>query len=417
MPHHSHFKPLLSALPHSIQTSFFNQLNLLINYSPTIGLMGKTGAGKSSLINALFQSPLSPVSNISGCTRQAQYFSITMSNHTLTFIDLPGVGESIERDKEYHQLYRNLLPELDLIIWVLKRKPATKAKGQVRFYRVAGQNSVTVPKGTIVQTERINGQIYSVVTTETVTIEKESALIAVDASDAGGAFNLAPGYFRILPVAVPGIEQAQNEENWLLVPGADKESDNDLRDRCRNQYNLVGNYHTDAVYQGMIASVVGLSIDRIFFLHDAPRGAGTANAYLLLDSGVISQPFIDKVNDYVNTQGHHGHGDDMQCMPMPETQHAITLTVYVENITNLTANEQTKLKQDIENLVRCAFRENTSYDVKKTWPYSRFSFSNLGREIHRHFTLVDSLQFNQTDIISELSVPRLKSLTVELQDA
>lgn len=120
MPQHSHFKNLLSALPHSFQTSFFNQLNHLINYSPTIGLMGKTGAGKSSLINALFQSSLSPVSNVSGCTRQAQRFSMTMNNHTLTLIDLPGVGESLERDKEYHQLYRNLLPELDLIIWVLK---------------------------------------------------------------------------------------------------------------------------------------------------------------------------------------------------------------------------------------------------------------------------------------------------------
>ncbi|MEX9967875.1 GTPase family protein, partial [Providencia stuartii] len=56
----------------------------------------------------------------SGCTRQAQRFSMTMNNHTLTFVDLPSVGESIERDKEYHRLYRNLLPELDLIIWVLK---------------------------------------------------------------------------------------------------------------------------------------------------------------------------------------------------------------------------------------------------------------------------------------------------------
>ncbi|MCG5280356.1 GTPase family protein [Providencia rettgeri] len=120
MPQNYHFKNRLSTLPTSFQTPFFNQLNYLINYSPTIGLMGKTGAGKSSLINALFQSPLSPVSNVSGCTRQAQYFSMTMNNHTLTFIDLPGVGESIERDKEYHQLYRNLLPELDLIIWVLK---------------------------------------------------------------------------------------------------------------------------------------------------------------------------------------------------------------------------------------------------------------------------------------------------------
>ncbi|MEQ5556184.1 GTPase family protein [Providencia rettgeri] len=120
MPQNYHFKNLLSTLPTSFQTPFFNQLNYLINYSPTIGLMGKTGAGKSSLINALFQSQLSPVSDVSGCTRQAQRFSMTVNNHTLTFIDLPGVGESLERDKEYHQLYRNLLPELDLIIWVLK---------------------------------------------------------------------------------------------------------------------------------------------------------------------------------------------------------------------------------------------------------------------------------------------------------
>lgn len=111
---------VISAFPASFKNLFFNQLNYLINYSPTIGLMGKTGAGKSSLINALFQSTLSPVNNVSGCTRQAQRFSMKMNNHTLTFIDLPGVGESLERDKEYHQLYRSLLPELDLIIWVLK---------------------------------------------------------------------------------------------------------------------------------------------------------------------------------------------------------------------------------------------------------------------------------------------------------
>ena len=111
---------VISAFPASFKNLFFNQLNYLINYSPTIGLMGKTGAGKSSLINALFQSTLSPVNNVSGCTRQAQRFSMKMNNHTLTFIDLPGVGESLERDKEYHQLYRSLLPALDLIIWVLK---------------------------------------------------------------------------------------------------------------------------------------------------------------------------------------------------------------------------------------------------------------------------------------------------------
>ncbi|WP_237387917.1 baseplate J/gp47 family protein, partial [Xenorhabdus sp. Sc-CR9] len=219
---------------------------------------------------------------------------------------------------------------LDMFAWGvnLKRKEATAAQGVIRFYKAEGASSVTVPAGTVIQTERLNGEIYRVSTTESVAIAEgvTSALLPVWAASAGGAFNLAPGYFRILPVAVSGIERVQNEEGWLLTPGADAESDDDLRDRCRNQYNLVGNYHTDAVYRGMIASRVGLSIDRIFFLHDAPRGAGTANAYLLLDSGVISQPFIDAVNDYISNQGHHGHGDDMQCLPMPETHHALAVT-------------------------------------------------------------------------------------------
>lgn len=111
---------VISAFPILFKNHFFNQFSHLINYSPTIGLMGKTGAGKSSIINGLFQSTLSPVSDISSCTQQAHRFNMEMNNHMLTFVDLPGVGESIERDREYHQLYRNLLSELDLIIWVLK---------------------------------------------------------------------------------------------------------------------------------------------------------------------------------------------------------------------------------------------------------------------------------------------------------
>lgn len=48
--------------------------------------------------------------------------------------------------------------------------------------------------------------------------------------------------------------------------------------------------------------------------------------------------------------------------------------------------------------------------------YSRYSFSNLGREIHKAFPVVDSLHFSLTDIVSELSVPRLSGLTVEIEN-
>ncbi|HDL7629644.1 TPA: baseplate J/gp47 family protein [Yersinia enterocolitica] len=300
-----------------------------------------------------------------------------------------------------------------------RRKPATAAQGVIRFYKTDIRQDVVIPAGTHIQTERINGKIYSVgVSAETmIAAGAASGLVPVKAAEVGGAFNLAPGYYRILPQAVPGIERAQSEGDWLTVPGADKESDDDFRDRCRNQFNLVGNYHTDAVYRSMIAGVVGLSIDRIYFLHDAPRGPGTANAYLLLDSGEISQPFIDAVNDHITNQGHHGHGDDMQCMPLPESQHDLRVTLYISNKQNLTVDELAGLESGCENLIRCAFRQNSTYKVLKTWPYSRFSFSNLGRELHKTFPLIESLSFSLTDIVSELSVPRLNSLTVVTENA
>lgn len=309
---------------------------------------------------------------------------------------------------------------LRLLAWAVNvtPKPASAAEGMIRFFKEEVNQTVTVKAGTVVQTERINGKVYALSTVADVTLPSgtASALLAVKATGTGGAYNLAPGYYRILPVAVDGISHVASEENWLTVPGADEESDDELRERCRNQFNLVGNYHTDAVYRSMIAGVAGLSIDRIFFEHDAPRGPGTANAYLLLDSGVASDPFIDAVNDYINTQGHHGHGDDMQCFAMPETRHDLIVTVWVKNLSNLEQEQRDSLKAGVENLTRCAFRENTDYDVKKTWPYSRFSFSQLGREIHKTFTDTDSLEFSLKDITSELSVPRLNALTVELKD-
>ena len=309
---------------------------------------------------------------------------------------------------------------LRLLAWAVNitPKPASAAEGVIRFFKEDAKAVVTVKAGTIIQTERINGTVYGMATTQDVVIASgvASALLPVKATGTGGAFNLAPGYYRILPVAVDGISHVASEEDWLTVPGTDEESDDELRERCRNQFNLVGNYHTDAVYRSMIASVAGLSIDRIFFEHEAPRGPGTANAYLLLDSGVASAPFVDAVNDYINTQGHHGHGDDMQCYPMPETLHDLAVTVYVSNLSNFSDDETKALQDGVENLIRCAFRENADFDVRKTWPYSRFSFSQLGREIHKNFAQAESLAFSLSDITSELSVPRLKSLVVKIEN-
>lgn len=312
-------------------------------------------------------------------------------------------------------------PFVDLFAAALKltRKDATHAAGKITFTKSTPDSSITIPAGTVIQTERINGVIYSVVTGDKAIIPAgtQSTLIDVTATDSGAAFNLAPGYYQILPKAIDGIESVRNGEDWLTSPGADQETDDELKDRCRNQFNLAGSYHTDAVYRSLIAARAGLTIDRIFFLHDAPRGPGTANAYLLLDTGIISQPYIDSVNDYITDQGHHGHGDDMRCFAMPETRHDLAVTLYVENLSNISSDDIDALKSGVENLIRCAFRENSNYDVLRVWPYSRFSFSQLGREIHRNFPLAESVEFSLHDIKSDLAIPRLNSLTIEVQNA
>ncbi|HHH0494801.1 TPA: baseplate J/gp47 family protein [Yersinia enterocolitica] len=306
---------------------------------------------------------------------------------------------------------------VDLFAWAvnLSRKDASLAQGVIRFTKDSVSAEITVPAGTVIQTERINGTVYKLMTLADTVIPAgvTGALIAVNAESAGSGHNLAPGYFRILPVAVNGIASAVNEDNWLIAPGADKELDDDLRDRVRNQFNLPGQYHIDAVYRGLIAGIAGLSTDRIFFLHDAPRGPGTANVYLLLDSGIASQPFIDTVNDYVMSQGNHGHGDDVLCLPLPEVIYDLTVTLHLFATSNLNDEQTAVLLTNIRNLIGCAFRENTDYSVQKTWPHSRFSMSRLGEELHDHFAEIESLTFSQQDIISGLSVPRLGVLTLE----
>lgn len=295
-------------------------------------------------------------------------------------------------------------------------KEATKTQGLVTFTKNDIDVSVTVPKGTVIQTERINDTIFKLITDEDATIEKGviSAKVPATAELAGAAYNLAEGYYCILPVAIAGIKGAVNADDWLSTAGADRENDDELRDRYRAKFSSVGKHHIDSVYKSLVSEIAGISIDRIYILHDAPRGAGTANIYLLLDRGVNSQPFIDKVNNYLMAQGYHGHGDDIRAFKMPETEQVLTATLYFHTADSVSLNRQAEIKKGVEQMIRCAFRENTLYQVTKTYPYTRFSFSKLGEEIHQQFAELRSIEWGQGDVINLLNIPVIKELTVTI---
>jgi len=98
------------------------KLTSILTYEPKIGILGKTSVGKSSLCNALFGEDICEISDIEACTRSPQEVLLNMGNNAkgLKLIDVPGVGESSARDIDYAELYKKLLPELDLVLWVLK---------------------------------------------------------------------------------------------------------------------------------------------------------------------------------------------------------------------------------------------------------------------------------------------------------
>lgn len=127
-----------SGLPQWVSERILQQINQLTHYEPVIGIMGKTGTGKSSLCNALFAGEVSPVSDIAACTREPMRFRLQVGKRVMSLVDLPGVGESNARDVEYAALYRKQLSRLDLVLWLIKADDRVLAVDEHFYHQVIG---------------------------------------------------------------------------------------------------------------------------------------------------------------------------------------------------------------------------------------------------------------------------------------
>lgn len=98
---------------------------------PTIGVIGVSGVGKSSTINAMFKTNL-PISHTTACTAEFQDVDLKTEIRdegvahgqavALRVVDAPGLGEDIAKDPEYLAMYRRHLDRCDVILWVISAR-------------------------------------------------------------------------------------------------------------------------------------------------------------------------------------------------------------------------------------------------------------------------------------------------------
>ncbi|WP_375750954.1 baseplate J/gp47 family protein [Vibrio sp. HN007] len=309
---------------------------------------------------------------------------------------------------------------LELKAWELNVdiKQAVKTQGNITMTKANADDVVTVSAGSIVQTLPIDGVVYQVQVLEETILEagKATGQVRVEAIEAGAAYNLSAGYFNILPEEIPGIIAAENEPDWITRSGANEETDEELALRLQNAFTSSGNWHIDDAYRAIISSVAGVRSDNIYFENTGHITPATANAYIVMEVGPTPQAMLDTLNKHINDDGNHGHGDVLTCKVIPDSNQDVIADVVL--IANLTEEQKSAAKSEVENRIRAAFRESEAFDeMTRAKPESRFSLSLMAGEIHNNMDTVKSVKLTvggkvQEDIISGLEQPRLSSLTV-----
>ena len=62
--------------------------------------------------------------------------TLRKSGRKITLLDVPGAGENEERDREYAELYSKLLPELDVVLWVIKADDRALSSDEAFFKQI-----------------------------------------------------------------------------------------------------------------------------------------------------------------------------------------------------------------------------------------------------------------------------------------
>lgn len=97
---------------------------------PKVAVIGKAGVGKTTTINNLFNVKWRTSHTIVGTTEAETEIFELEGGGALSVTDMPGLGEDIDADAEYEQIYSEILPNTDIVLWVMQANAKDMADDQ-----------------------------------------------------------------------------------------------------------------------------------------------------------------------------------------------------------------------------------------------------------------------------------------------
>lgn len=239
----------------------------------------------------------------------------------------------------------------------IARKPPVKARGLVKFVRGETGGNIRIPAGRILRTPPDGaGNIYRYVTDEmTVLPEDEtSVLVPVSSEEYGQGSNASVGQICELVTPVPGIAEVWNSSDWLLVEGADQESDLSLRRRYILEWQSKAGI-TRAAYEAAALSVPGV-VD-VFVADQHPRGEGTVDVVVESTAGIPTDRLLADVMAALDDKIVINH-DLLVKKPL-----SIPVSISVEM--ELLTGDEEQILAEAENWIRSMFNYDARIDIPR----------------------------------------------------
>ncbi len=179
------------------------------------------------------------------------------------------------------------LSELAYSQYGLLRQDSVIAQGYLTFTALPGNGPYELEAGAVWASTPSGAVRFVTLAGATVPVGGTVQVLA-QAESPGSVSNVTANSLTVLNTPQPGLS-VTNAPDWLVLAGADAESDLSLRQRCRLRWAERGGGATRGAYEFWALSSTP-SVDKVAVLDQHPRGQGTVDVVLWGTGGLGPVP-------------------------------------------------------------------------------------------------------------------------------